>query len=222
MGKGWGPCTGWLDLLLESRCPLCQRSSQQPLCQDCQKQVKACQLTDRQSWQGSLPVFAWGLYGGALKRSIGVLKYDNQPKLARPLGQWLGQAWLASPLSGHQNLIVIPIPMHTAKQRQRGFNQAELIARSFCQRTRLPLQPHSLIRVRSTEAQFNLSPAEREHNLANAFEVNRQWRDRPAKSVLLIDDIYTTGATARAAAIALQQQQVSVYGLVAVAKSGGT
>lgn len=220
MRKRWTPLTRWFDLVLESQCPLCQRSSRQILCPACQKQVKACRATDRQSWQGALPVFAWGAYGGALKRSIWVLKYDNQPKLARPLGQWLGQAWQASPFSTQQHLSVIPIPMHASKQQQRGFNQAELIARSFCQQTGLPLQPDGLIRVRTTESQFNLSPAARAQNLTNAFEVNQRWRDRH-RAILLIDDIYTTGATVRAAAIALQQQQVAVYGVVAVAKSGG-
>jgi predicted amidophosphoribosyltransferase len=109
--------------------------------------------------------------------------------------------------------------MHATKQKQRGFNQAELIARSFCQYTGLPLQSHGLIRLRQTEAQFGLSSAEREQNLINAFALNPRWRDRRPPTVLLIDDIYTTGATARAAAAALRQHQVIVDGLVAVAKS---
>lgn len=215
----WNPFTTWLDLLFQSQCPLCQRSSLSLLCQDCQKKLKACQCHDRQERQGELPVFAWGLYGGALRQSLRALKYDNQSKLARPLGQWLGQAWLASPHATGRSLTVVPIPMHATKQKQRGFNQAELIARSFCQYTGLPLQSHGLIRLRQTEAQFGLSSAEREQNLINAFALNPRWRDRRPPTVLLIDDIYTTGATARAAAAALRQHQVIVDGLVAVAKS---
>jgi ComF family protein len=215
-----GNFTNWFDLLLKAQCPLCQRSTTQTVCQSCRKQIEDCRLASSGQWQGPLPVFAWGLYGGALKRSIAALKYQEQPHLARPLGLWLAQAWLASPFSTHQKLTVIPIPMHAAKQQQRGFNQAELIARSFCQYTGLPLQPEGLVRIRQTEAQFSLSPAEREQNLTDAFEINPRWQRRSTTGILLIDDIYTTGATARAAASVLQP--MPVHGLVAVARSGAS
>lgn len=110
--------------------------------------------------------------------------------------------------------------MHADKQRQRGFNQAELLARSFCQVTGLPLLAQGLVRNRTTEAQFHLSRSDREQNLANAFQIGKDLLHRPPGcSVLLLDDIYTTGATARAAAQALHQRQISVYGMVAVAKA---
>ncbi|GAB4381611.1 MAG: ComF family protein [Elainellaceae cyanobacterium] len=210
----------WLNIVLATQCPLCQRSAMRELCQDCQKQLQHCQLTHQQGWQGPLPVFAWGAYGGALKRTIAALKYENQPQLARPLGHWLGQAWCASDLSSTTPLLVVPIPMHSDKQRQRGFNQAELLARSFCQVAGLPMLAHGLVRSRTTEAQFHLSRAAREQNLANAFQVGKDLLHRSRNcSILLLDDIYTTGATATAAVQALQQRQLSVYGIAAVAKA---
>lgn len=215
--------TSWLDLLLEANCPLCHRSTNQELCSDCQRQVQRCQLANQtEGWQASLPVFAWGTYGGALKRSIAALKYNNQPQLARLLGQWSAQAWLSASISQTKALVVVPIPMHPTKQRERGFNQAELIARSFCQRTGLPMQSQGLLRTRATEAQFSLSATARAQNLSGAFQVSKDLtRQSTSRAILLIDDIYTTGATAQAAVQALKQHQIPVYGLVAVAKSSG-
>lgn len=207
-----------LNLFLCSTCPLCGRTAAGELCQDCQRQIKSCQiLKPGQSWQRELPVFSWGMYGGALKRAIAALKYDHQPQLARPLGQWLAQAWLSSKVS-HSQLTVVPIPLHPVKQQRRGYNQAALLARSFCDYTGLPLRCQGLERLRQTQAQFGLSISEREQNLAQAFRLGRGFSKHcPAQSVLLLDDIYTTGATARAAIKTLQGSGIPVEGLVTAA-----
>ncbi|NJO81254.1 MAG: ComF family protein [Cyanobacteria bacterium RM1_2_2] len=220
------------NLCLESACPLCQRSTAQALCLDCQRQLQHLRLSpSQQTWRSPLPIFAWGSYSGSLKRALTTLKYENQPQLARPLGDWLAQSWLQFAQTSEKmpeksllekSLIVVPIPMHLAKQQQRGFNQAELLAEAFCQRTRLPLNPHVLMRNRSTEAQFGLSIAAREQNLADAFTLNEtvvHSLKRSPHAVLLLDDIYTSGATARSAAQTLRQQNIAVYGIVTVAKT---
>ncbi len=208
-----------LNLLLYSTCPLCGRSAAQDFCPSCQQQIQRCQLADpAQFWQGQPPVFSWGLYEGALKRAITALKYDNQRQLARPLGQWLAQAWLASKLSSTTKLTVVPIPLHQMKQEQRGYNQAALLAQGFCDFTGLPLRCEGLKRVRRTQAQFGLSISEREQNLVQAFCLGSDFlQNNSPHPILLLDDIYTTGATARAATQTLQQSGIEVYGLVAVA-----
>lgn len=207
-------------LWLEVPCPLCQRSSPQTFCKDCLRQLQDCQLPNSQQfWQGPLPLFVWGDYGGTLKRAIATLKYQNHPQLAQPLGQWLGQVWVQSP-QAQQHPIVVPIPMHRDKQKKRGFNQAELLAKAFCQYTELPLARRGLSRVRETEAQFGLSAIDRERNLARAFQVETEFLCRfKGRSVLLLDDIYTTGATARAAVQALRHQGIQVMGIAALATS---
>jgi len=208
---------GWLDIFLESKCPLCERSTPGVVCPTCQRQLQQCRLPDPYL-QAALPVVAWGEYGGALKRAIASLKYDNHPELARPLGQWLAQSWLSAKLPIKNSIIVVPIPMHPDKIEQRGFNQAELIAQYFCEATGLPLKRHGLARIQVTEAQFKLSPQAREQNLAGAFALGKDFlQQRPAGTVLLLDDIYTTGATVRSAAQVLRRQQVSVWGVGAVA-----
>jgi len=213
---------GILGLFLKSNCPLCDRIAEVELCEYCQRQLLRCQVANpREFWQGELPVFVWGTYGGVLKRAIAALKYEHQPQLARPLGHWLGQAWLKSPTAPRaKKLTVVPIPLHATKLQQRGYNQAELLARSFCEFTGYKEQPLGLERVRATEAQFGLSQQEREQNLADAFVIGKSLSQNPPSSaVLLVDDIYTTGATVRAAAQTLQKRGIQVYGVVAIATS---
>ena len=209
---------GLLNLFLQSNCPLCQRSTAQEFCLDCTRQLQRCKLPNPSySFSGQLPVFVWGMYSGALKRAIAALKYENQPQLARPLGYWLAQAWLNSPLANTQ-LTVVPIPLHTEKQSERGYNQAALIAQSFCQMTRLPLQQQGLERLRNTAAQFSVPAAERVQNLAMAFQLGSGFRrHHPANPVLILDDIYTTGATSLSAAQTLRAEGITVYAVIAIA-----
>lgn len=208
-----------LRVFLESPCPLCQRSSATEICLTCQQRITACRVTPNWNTVENLPLFAWGLYGGALKQAIAALKYDNQPHLAQPLGLWMGNAWnRAHPLL--TPAIVVPIPMHISKQRERGFNQAALLARSFCQATHLPLKIHGLERLRATEAQFKLSNTERQQNLQDAFCLGRAWSNQqPSQPILLLDDIYTTGATAQAAASIFRASGFQVKGIVVLAKA---
>ncbi|MBD2440445.1 ComF family protein [Nostoc sp. FACHB-110] len=209
----------FLNLFLQSHCPLCQRSTSAALCEYCARQLKNCgQKNPCASWHGEIPVFGWGIYGGPIKRAIAVMKYENQPELGRVLGQWLGEAWLLNSPHCHTPLVVVPIPLHPQKQQQRGYNQAAIIAQSFCQITKLELSLNGLSRVRETKAQFGLSMSEREKNLAQAFTVGSKFpTHRPQVPVLLIDDIYTTGATAKSAVQTFRQSGITVLGLAAVA-----
>lgn len=208
---------GFLNLFFQSNCFICQRPTPYDFCLDCTRQVQRCCLSNPNFlWQPPLPIFAWGMYGGTLKRAIAAMKYENQPDIARPLGYWLGEAWLNSQHSSKQ-FVVVPIPLHASKKKERGYNQAALIAQSFCEITGNIYKANALERVRSTTAQFGLSVAEREKNLTEAFRVGTDFRRRPNAPVLLVDDIYTTGATARSAVQTLRQSRIAVYGLVAVA-----
>ncbi|MBO1350123.1 MAG: ComF family protein [Hormoscilla sp. GUM202] len=231
-----GSPTQWvksfLNLFLKSNCPLCGRPADRELCPSCDRSLLRCQFTNPgQFWKGQLPVFVWGSYGGILKQAIAALKYENQPQLARPLGTWLAQAWMKSISPGsatrttqeistpHSQVkpVVVPIPLHADKRKQRGFNQAELLAESFCQYTGLPLNRQGLERVRATEALFGLSFTERQEMLADALSVGKSLTQKRPQRVLLLDDIYTTGTTVGEAARVLRRQGISVYGVVAIA-----
>jgi ComF family protein len=206
-----------LNLFLKSNCPLCDRTAQQVFCKYCERQIQDCQLVrpDR-FWQGDLPLFAWGKYEGSVKQSIGKLKYDGHRSIGNLYGEWLADSWQKStPLGVPTKLIVIPIPLHPEKLANRCFNQAELIARSFCQITGAKLDL-SLQRTRSTVAQFGLSKSARQENVAGAFSlVNSSLK--PGAMVLLIDDIYTTGATVRSAALVIRSIEVNVCGVAVIA-----
>jgi ComF family protein len=221
--------------LLKSACPCCQRPSSEILCPDCQRQLQTQQLPDFKILnQTTLPVLAWGYYGGPLKRVIAALKYQQQRPLGPFLGQLLASAWLSPrrqqlswcqqaslslAKSPAKSLVVIPIPLHLEKLNQRGFNQADLIAQGFCYRTNLPLLCQGLTRCRATTPQFGLTDLERQQNLANAFEIGPDLQSPKGQNlqVLLLDDIFTTGATIRAASQILEQVGISVYGSVTVA-----
>ncbi len=214
------PLHGLSALLLQAQCPLCQRTTPDAFCQDCQRQIQRCQIS-KPGWvqQEQVPVFAWGCYGGALRRTIAAFKYENKPYLARPLARWLASSWLSTS-DRATPFTVVPIPMHASKRQQRGFNQAELLAEHFCEQTRLPLQAHGLARSRETTAQFQLSAGDRAQNLADAFSLGSAFRKRPPRSpVLLLDDIYTTGATARSAAQTLRRHGIRVQGLIVLARA---
>jgi ComF family protein len=206
-----------LNIFLKPNCPLCDRAATEIFCKYCQRQIKECQLlTPDRYWQGDLPLFAWGKYESSIKRSIGKLKYDGHQSIADVYGKWLGESWqTSSPPGIPTKLIAMPIPLHPEKLASRGFNQAESIARSFCQVTGAKLDL-SLHRTRSTVAQFGLSKSARQENVAGAFSLVRSSL-KPGDLVLLIDDIYTTGATVRSAALALTSIQVNVCGVAVIA-----
>lgn len=167
---------------------------------------------------------AHGIYAGALRSLVHLLKYDGMEPLARRLGELAADQALAIPgLSA--NLVVVPVPLWNAKRRQRGFNQAESLARGMvaAMRRRRPemhlrVEAGALARQRATESQAGLSPHERRVNVRGAFFV-----PHPAavngRNVLLIDDIYTTGATARACAQALRAAGASNVWVVTVARA---
>lgn len=209
----------FLNLFLKPKCPLCDRSANRELCQYCEGQLFRCQFPGGgHEFPGEVPVFVWGQYKGSLKRAIATMKYNDNPQLAKPFGYWLADGWLDSPSSVLDKVTVVPIPMHQQKLKERGFNQSELIARSFSDLTGLPLQREGLQRVKQTEALYGLSKDERQEMVKDAFVVGKGLRDRKmGSSVLLVDDIYTTGSTVNSAIKVLRSAGIRVAGVLAIA-----
>ncbi|HLI03600.1 MAG TPA: phosphoribosyltransferase family protein [Terracidiphilus sp.] len=153
-----------------------------------------------------------------MKQAIHALKYEGLRPAARPLGRMLARAIAQLAAEAPAEMLVVPIPLHRSKLARRGFNQARSLAREALlalRRThpqwRLSLAPTTLMRLRPTESQAGLTPRQRRLNVKGAFSVS----DPAAvtmKHVLLVDDILTTGATARAAADAVRRAgAASVY-----------
>jgi ComF family protein len=209
-----------------SRLPVCQDCLDRihpfdgPRCAACGERLVSAQLLSERD--GALlcgacrlnePVFdrasAYGSYQDGLRDLIQLLKYEGVRPAASVLGRMLAEvvANLADAFASEPP-VVLPVPLHSAKLRQRGFNQSELVARAA-----LKLKPAALdVRVntsvlarhRATASQTELTPPQRRENVRGAFRVARP-ADIAGRDVLLVDDVFTTGTTVSECARALRR-----------------
>ena len=145
------------------------------------------------------------------RRLVHALKYDGLSALAEPMGALLAPtltAWGVAPD------LIAPVPLHPGRERRRGFNQAFLLARSLGEHTDVPVEERLLRRTRATASQVRSGGAEaRRANVAGAFAV-AEARRASGRTVLLVDDVWTTGATLRACAEPVRAAGArAVYGL---------
>jgi len=155
---------------------------ERPLCKECQ----------------SRPMYfrearAVALYKGVMRECIHLFKYEKKEALSKPLGELMIES-MNDYWGGKSFDLIISVPLHPARKRERGFNQAELLARAIKEHLALPLDIHSLRRIKPTTSQTTLNRRERLQNVKGAF----QAKDKSAffkKKILLIDDLFTTGAT---------------------------
>jgi len=157
--------------------------------------------------------YSFGTYDGPLRSLIHLFKYGRIHTLAQPLGRLLVRAL---PLDRRFDLVV-PVPMHWRRRWQRGFNQAELLARVVSRRAGLPLC-HPVRRRRHTGPQAELTAAGRRLNVSASFEVRRR-SEIQGRHLLLIDDVLTTGATAGACALALKLAGAASVTVLTVARA---
>lgn len=142
---------------------------------------------------------ACGLYEGALRAAVLGLK--REPFVPPRLARMLSEAARRAPLDAAT--LVVPVPLHPARERERGFNQAALLASAIAGRARLPHDPWSLSRVGHSERhRAGMDARARRESVREAFAVSRPRLVR-GETVLLVDDVFTTGATASAGARAL-------------------
>jgi ComF family protein len=139
---------------------------------------------------------AYGAYEGSLRDLVHLLKYQHVKTVALLLATFLQTALAGTPLP--EELLVLAVPLAKTRRRERGFNQAEEIARAFVRRQRstgIKLDTGSLVRTRDTASQTGLTRHQRRLNLRGAFAVTQPERIR-GRSILLVDDVMTTGTTA--------------------------
>jgi ComF family protein len=152
---------------------------------------------------------SYGVYQGRMREAIHALKYDRLHPASTGLGRMLAEAMAQFAGEAPEEMLVIPVPLHPSKYAQRGFNQSRSLAAAalgFLRKShpqwRLTLASSTLLRQRATESQAGLTPRQRRQNVRGAFLVSDPARVT-AQHILIVDDILTTGATARAAAQAL-------------------
>ncbi|HSW64490.1 MAG TPA: ComF family protein [Dissulfurispiraceae bacterium] len=222
-----------LGLLFPQRCPLCEApahaSRALPICESCWATIQrytgpACSLcglpavshhTERcQECVSSPPMFvfsrSYGIYEGVLKKAIHFLKFDGKRRLAKPLAALLCELSLPAVDA------VVPVPLHISRLRKREFNQTALIGKHLAGHLRISLRTDLLIKTKATAAQIDVDRQERLKNLKKAFTASK---DVAGLRILLIDDVVTTGATARESAKALKNAGAEEVFVVALARS---
>ncbi len=201
------------DLVFPPRCAGCGRVDDY-WCAVCQNDIDQMPLI-----LGVKPlppladIASTGTHSGKLREAVQGLKYDNNRQLAEPLGKRLA-ARLAA-LDWTIDMIV-PVPLHAKRLAERGYNQAQVIAEYLAAHTGLSCVPGAIRRDKFTRSQVELSAAERLVNLADAFHGDSALL--AGQTILLIDDVYTTGATlSNCADAALAAGARAVYGLTVTA-----
>ena len=168
---------------------------------------------------------ACGPYQGRMRDAIHALKYAGLRPAVTGLGPMLARTIAQLAAQAPAEMLVIPVPLHRSKLAGRGFNQAQVLAAEALKSLRrshpawrLALVPGALVRVRSTDSQAGLTPRQRRQNLRGAFEVAPSAAVA-GRHVLIIDDILTTGATARAAAQALRKAGAETVWVATLARA---
>jgi ComF family protein len=176
---------------------------------------------------------AYGSYAGGLRELVHLLKYNGVRPAANVLGRMLAEALTALQPDLEQarfeqgmferaSILVIPVPLYKTKRRERGFNQAELVARAALKivpaRERLEFAPDLLQRTRDTQSQIGLTSHQRRENLRGAFAVTRA-AEVTGRAVILVDDVYTTGTTATECARVLRRAGARQVWVATVART---
>lgn len=200
-----GVCVVELPRVTSSHCPVCWYPGSVDLC----------------SWCRTLPMAVDGIRApflyvqdSLIQKALLDLKFRNMRALAPQLGQMLADFWETNPTPGE---VIVPVPSHPKRLRERGFNQAALIAKEFGERVGLPVDDKLLARVKNAPSQLRMaSRDERRDNVAGNFACTG---DAISMSILLVDDLATTGGTMSACGEALKNAGASeVWGL-AVARA---
>jgi len=192
-------------LSAEFFCTNCRTPFQNAFPLDAEGRCALC----RSGLRGFDAAYSFGAYEGVLRELIHLYKYGRVRTLARPLSGLLAQALPRDEAFD----AAVPVPLYWRRRLQRGFNQAELLARGLSRRTGIPVVK-ALGRVRATPTQAGLSNSARRQNVTRAFRA----RSVQGKRILLIDDVMTTGATAGACALALKQAGARRVALLTVAR----
>ena len=218
-----------LDFLWPPHCVNC-RAINSWLCQNCFSQIpflntsickrcgipvgaasgSPCPECEANSWQSIDGMRAASRFSdNPIRPAIHFLKYHNHRAITAILGKILVDAYRRY----HLNVeVIVPVPLHPSRLRERGYNQSELLAREVGAVLNLTVNTDGLQRTRKTKPQVELSIDERRQNVVNAFACDNQ--KLAGQQVLLIDDVCTTGSTLDACAAALKKSGVvSVWGL---------
>ena len=202
-----------LKLLFPDRCASCRQLGDL-FCRSCQAALTPYPGGDRRAAPASLhSVQVAFVFQSPVREAIHHLKYRRVERMAQPLGALLAAHLRSQPVDADA---VLAIPLHPTRLAERGFNQAEALARVVALSLGKPLLTKQLIRTRATEQQAHLDAQARAENMRDAF----RWQGAPPpRHTLIIDDVYTTGATMAACAEAVRAAGAEIVHGAALARS---
>jgi len=179
-------------------CPVCGRPFESPetLLYSPEHQCGSCRQTPPMFDQA----LSTGQFEGSLREAVHQFKYRPCRSLGKPLGEWMADRIR---LVGEVDMIM-PVPLHVKRLRQRGFNQALLLGHCLSERYNIQLSCGNLARVRPTRPQVELTGEERIKNVKGAFSL-RKPAEVEARHIVLVDDVFTTGATMNECAAVLKK-----------------
>ncbi|MBI3019055.1 MAG: ComF family protein [Deltaproteobacteria bacterium] len=188
-----------------NQCLQCQKESVPLVCGKCLSRIERVQ-------NSATGPFSYGRYEGVLKNLIHLFKYENKFALASPLAKLLLEV---APQNGD---VIIPVPLHLKKLRERKYNQSVLLGQELSKVMPLPVYGNVLKKTMPTTSQTELSQLGRQKNVLNTFSVAHADRIQ-GKHVLLLDDVYTTGATGAECEKILLQAGAQKVSIVTLARS---
>jgi ComF family protein len=194
----------------DTLCWKCGAFSRASVSEDRRKSIR-CGQCDEDSFTGAR---ACGFYEGAVRASV--LELKREPHVAARLARLMLAALQREPINSAN--LIIPVPLHPGRERERGFNQAAVLARELARLSHLPLDEHSVVRrVQTGRHRAGMDSRARRESVADAFAV-RHAEAIAAKRVLLIDDVFTTGATVSACAVVLKDAGAQEVFVLTVAR----
>src|SRR5260370_13907209 len=195
----------------DSLCWKCGAVTPATVSEDRRKNIR-CGQCDADSYSAARAV---GFYEGALRASI--LSLKREPHVARRVTQLMLTAQQREPIN--QATLIIPVPLHAERERERGFNQASVLARSLSHLSNLPFDEHIVMRrVHTALHRAGMDARARRDSVAEAFAIRHPERIA-GQSILLVDDVFTTGATASACAAALKGAGATEVFVLTVARA---
>lgn len=214
-----------LNLFLpqENVCHLCGRwADREILCEKCLQEMAAQRLPgNRQTryahWGVRVVVSCWN-HESVPRKLVHLLKYRSDPRAAVLLAQGMTAALLNEAKVLKKSRLIVPVPLHPLREKERGYNQAELLAREISAAVGLPVRHDLLYRTRQTGVLARMHYNERKNAVCGAFAVSNAKEVR-GRSILLVDDVYTTGATSNACAEALYQAGAQAVYLITACRA---
>ncbi len=204
---------GLLDWIYKKKCYVCGSSKEcVKLCSKCYDKIVFNSKNPNRVIL-NVKVYASGFYDTILQKIIRGLKYHGQCELAFYQAKFMWEYWQTLNLGN--NFVVVPVPLHKTRQKKRKYNHMELVALEFCKLSGYEYDFNLIKRIKNTKPQYRLKRYERMENLSGAFEVT--FETKPSKTVLLIDDICTTGSTFESMILTLNKK--GIYNITCLATS---